>query len=113
MTVTELLETVRRMELCTNRLVGDTMVGAYLSHFKGRGMDFVLFPLTPALSVGERGNCFQSPGKSTADFCSTALNNKNVSNGCSLSPRESVRVRGNVTSFVKISNPQPAIENFP
>jgi uncharacterized protein (DUF58 family) len=24
----------------TNRLVNDTMVGAYLSHFKGRGMDF-------------------------------------------------------------------------
>jgi uncharacterized protein (DUF58 family) len=40
MTVTELLETVRRMELRTNRLVNDTMVGAYLSHFKGRGMDF-------------------------------------------------------------------------
>ncbi len=40
MTVTELLETVRRIELRTNRLVNDTMVGAYLSHFKGRGMDF-------------------------------------------------------------------------
>jgi uncharacterized protein (DUF58 family) len=40
MTVTELLETVRRVELRTNRLVNDTMVGAYLSHFKGRGMDF-------------------------------------------------------------------------
>jgi uncharacterized protein (DUF58 family) len=40
MTVTELLETVRRVELRTNRLVSDTMVGAYLSHFKGRGMDF-------------------------------------------------------------------------
>ncbi len=40
MTVTELLETVRRVGLRTNRLVNDTMVGAYLSHFKGRGMDF-------------------------------------------------------------------------
>jgi uncharacterized protein (DUF58 family) len=40
MTLTELLETVRRVEVQTNRLVNDTMVGAYLSHFKGRGMDF-------------------------------------------------------------------------
>jgi uncharacterized protein (DUF58 family) len=28
------------VEVRTNRLVNDTMVGAYLSHFKGRGMDF-------------------------------------------------------------------------
>src|SRR5580698_7703084 len=40
MTITELLESVRRIETRTNRLVNDTMVGAYLSHFKGRGMDF-------------------------------------------------------------------------
>lgn len=40
MTLTELLETVRRVEVRTNRLVNDMMVGAYLSHFKGRGMDF-------------------------------------------------------------------------
>src|SRR6266478_6486005 len=40
MTVLELLEAVRRVEVRTNRLVNDTMVGAYLSHFKGRGMDF-------------------------------------------------------------------------
>jgi uncharacterized protein (DUF58 family) len=40
MTVAELLESVRRIETRTNRLVNDTMVGAYLSHFKGRGMDF-------------------------------------------------------------------------
>ncbi|HTV42392.1 MAG TPA: DUF58 domain-containing protein [Candidatus Sulfotelmatobacter sp.] len=40
MTATELLETVRRIEVRTNRLVNDMMVGAYLSHFKGRGMDF-------------------------------------------------------------------------
>src|SRR6266550_1399746 len=40
MTITDLLATVRRIEVRTNRLVNDTMVGAYLSHFKGRGMDF-------------------------------------------------------------------------
>ena len=40
MTLTELLASVRRVEVRTNRLVNDTMVGAYLSHFKGRGMDF-------------------------------------------------------------------------
>lgn len=40
MTLAELLESVRRVEVRTNRLVNDTMVGAYLSHFRGRGMDF-------------------------------------------------------------------------
>lgn len=40
MTIAQLLESVRRVEVRTNRLVNDTMVGAYLSHFKGRGMDF-------------------------------------------------------------------------
>ena len=40
MTILELLQSVRRVEVRTNRLVNDTMVGAYLSHFKGRGMDF-------------------------------------------------------------------------
>src|SRR6516165_5896228 len=40
MTIAELLESVHRIEVRTNRLVNDTMVGAYLSHFKGRGMDF-------------------------------------------------------------------------
>ncbi|HHY86213.1 MAG TPA: DUF58 domain-containing protein [Verrucomicrobia bacterium] len=40
MTLAELLESVRRIEVRTNRLVNDTMVGAYLSHFRGRGMDF-------------------------------------------------------------------------
>jgi uncharacterized protein (DUF58 family) len=39
-TIAELLESVRRIEVRTNRLVNDMMVGAYLSHFKGRGMDF-------------------------------------------------------------------------
>src|SRR5882724_5094398 len=40
MTPTELLEAVRRVEVRTNRLVNDMRVGGYLSHFKGRGMDF-------------------------------------------------------------------------
>src|SRR6266850_1041191 len=40
MTINELLESVRRVEVRTNRLVNDMMVGAYLSHFRGRGMDF-------------------------------------------------------------------------
>ena len=40
MTLQETLATVRRVEIRTNRLVNDMMVGAYLSHFKGRGMDF-------------------------------------------------------------------------
>src|SRR5207302_3099824 len=40
MTLQEILEAVRRVEIRTNRLVTDMMVGAYLSHFKGRGMDF-------------------------------------------------------------------------
>ena len=31
-----------------------------------------LFPLTPALSLGERGNRSQCLGKSTAEFCSSA-----------------------------------------
>ena len=110
MTVTELLKTVRRVELRTNRLVNDPMVGAYLSHFKERGMDFVSFALTPALSLRERGNCFQSPCKSTAAFCSVALDNNDLSSGCSLSPRERVRVRGNVANFC---NQQSAIENSP
>jgi uncharacterized protein (DUF58 family) len=39
-TISDLLASVRRLEVRTNRLVNDTMVGAYLSHFKGRGMDF-------------------------------------------------------------------------
>lgn len=40
MTLSEILATVRRVEARTNRLVNDMMVGAYLSRFKGRGMDF-------------------------------------------------------------------------
>jgi uncharacterized protein (DUF58 family) len=40
MTIAELIASVSRIEVRTNRLVNDMMVGAYLSHFKGRGMDF-------------------------------------------------------------------------
>ena len=36
----DVLEVVRQVEISTNRLANDTMVGAYLSSFKGRGMDF-------------------------------------------------------------------------
>src|ERR1051326_1752069 len=40
MTLHDILETVRRVDVRTNRLVNDMMVGAYLSQFKGRGLDF-------------------------------------------------------------------------
>src|ERR1041385_6872127 len=40
MTIAEVLKTVRRVEIQTRRLATDTMVGAYLSQFKGRGLDF-------------------------------------------------------------------------
>jgi len=55
MTTAELLETVRRIVVRTNRLVNDTMVGAYLSQFRGRGMDFEEFELTT-----ERSACLDS-----------------------------------------------------
>ena len=35
-----LLSTVRQVEVAASRLAHDSMVGAYLSSFKGRGMDF-------------------------------------------------------------------------
>jgi hypothetical protein len=54
MTLTELLETVRRVEVRTNRLVNDMMVGAYLSHFKWRGMDFEYFKPP---EIERFGNC--------------------------------------------------------
>jgi uncharacterized protein (DUF58 family) len=40
MTIEEVLQTVRRVEMQTRRLATDMMVGAYLSQFKGRGLDF-------------------------------------------------------------------------
>lgn len=40
MNVREMLETVRRVEIRTNRVVNDMMVGGCLSRFKGRGLDF-------------------------------------------------------------------------
>jgi uncharacterized protein (DUF58 family) len=36
----ELIQAVRQVEVAANRLASDTMVGAYMSSFKGRGMDF-------------------------------------------------------------------------
>jgi uncharacterized protein (DUF58 family) len=38
--IRDILQSVRRVELVTNRVVNDMMVGGYLSFFKGRGMDF-------------------------------------------------------------------------
>jgi uncharacterized protein (DUF58 family) len=40
MTIKEILASVRRVEIRTFRMANDMMVGAYLSRFKGRGMDF-------------------------------------------------------------------------
>jgi hypothetical protein len=54
MTLNELLESVRRVEVRTNRLVNDTMVGAYLSGFKGRGVDFARFN---PFEIERFGNC--------------------------------------------------------
>jgi len=39
-TLNELIQAVRQVEVAVNRMANDTMVGAYLSSFKGRGMDF-------------------------------------------------------------------------
>jgi uncharacterized protein (DUF58 family) len=36
----EILKKVRQVEICTNRLVNDSLAGQYHSVFKGRGMDF-------------------------------------------------------------------------
>src|SRR5664279_5524589 len=111
MTVTELLESIRRVEVRTNRLVNDTMGGAYLSGFKGRGMDCGRFSLTPALSRWEKENCFQLFGESTAGFCSTVQKFLQSANGRPLSQRERTRVRENAASFVEIGNHQSPIEN--
>jgi hypothetical protein len=53
------------------------------------------FPLTPALSPGERENCFHPLNKTTAAFCSVIQMNPGSDSGCSLSHWERVRVRGN------------------
>jgi len=52
MTVTERLESVRRVEVRTNRLVNDTMGGAYLSGFKGRGVDCAVLFLSKSRGFG-------------------------------------------------------------
>jgi|ERR1700733_3252047 hypothetical protein len=54
MIVTKLLESVRRVGVRTNRLVNDTMGGAYLSGFKERGMYFAHFV---SHEIGRSGNC--------------------------------------------------------
>jgi len=38
--LSELIESVRRVEVAASRLANDAMVGAYVTSFKGRGMDF-------------------------------------------------------------------------
>jgi len=38
--LSELIESVRRVEVSASRLANDAMVGAYVTSFKGRGMDF-------------------------------------------------------------------------
>ena len=40
LTLPDILRSVRRVEVKTTRLVNDMMVGAWLSRFKGRGLDF-------------------------------------------------------------------------
>lgn len=40
MTPADIIKKVRRLEICTRRLVTDSVTGAYYSSFKGRGMDF-------------------------------------------------------------------------
>jgi hypothetical protein len=113
MTLTELLETVHRVELRTNRLVNDTMVGTGSSHFRWRGVSFFSFPLTPALFLGERVNCCPSLGKYTTAFGSVVLRDNDASNGCPLSPRERVRVRGNTANLFAMNNRPSAIKIFP
>jgi len=39
-TLNEILQAVQKVEVVVNRLANDSMAGAYLSSFKGRGMDF-------------------------------------------------------------------------
>jgi hypothetical protein len=54
----------------------------------------VAFPLTPALSRGERENGFQSWRKIRGWIRERCLQNTGMFSRCSLSPRERVRVRG-------------------
>src|SRR5450631_4156777 len=53
-----------------------------------------LFLLTPALPLGEREKRSQLLGEATAGFCRALTSFAKTSNGCPLSPRERVRVRG-------------------
>ncbi len=57
------------------------------------------FPLTPALSLGEREQRSQRLGETNAEFCSVTGYFKGAANGCSFSQREKVRMRGNAPLF--------------
>jgi len=52
------------------------------------------FPLTPALSLGERGNPAPSPGMASDGIRVGGSRKTEASNRCSLSPGERARVRG-------------------
>jgi hypothetical protein len=67
-------------------------------------MNDVAFPLTPALSRRERGNCLQRFDKYAVGFCSTVKKVIGVASGCSLSLGERLRVRGNRIS--KMNSPE-------
>jgi hypothetical protein len=60
----------------------------------------ILFPLTPALSLGERENRSPSYGKTCDGFGRTNSGKQSSGDGGSLSLRERVRVRGNRANFV-------------
>ena len=62
--------------------------------FRTKLNTFVSFPLTPALSLGERENRPPSPRRTRDGICRTMIENNETRNCCSLSPRERVRVRG-------------------
>ncbi len=56
------------------------------------------FPLTPALSLGERENRIQIRDETNDGICRALIEKCRASGGCSLSPGERVRVRGELAS---------------
>lgn len=62
MTATKLLESVRRVEMRTNRLVNNRMVGAYLSHFNGGNYGEFAIIKTPADKSAFGFNCLEFDG---------------------------------------------------
>jgi len=56
-------------------------------------MNCFTFPLTPALSLGERGNRIQALGESNDGICRTIIEKPGAGDCCSFSLRERVRVR--------------------